>query len=190
MTRPPPVEALLFDLDGTLVDSMHLHFRAYWQELDARGIALDRERFDAAVGGRYSETIPALVDRELSAAEVEGIHDGKMRRFVDNLATEAIPVLPTAALLGANDLRVGLVTSGSWETVRVVLDRLDWLDVFDAVVTADDVTRGKPDPEPYELALARLGVDASHSVAFEDSDPGVEAARGAGIPTIDVRAVR
>lgn len=187
--RTPALEAVLFDLDGTLIDSMSLHYRAYRDVLADEGAAdLSRARFDASVGGRYTEAIPLMVDGPHEESFIERVHDHKVARLRELLDSVEIPVLPTARLLGLYGLvSLGLVTSGARASVDPVLARLGWGQTFDVVVTSDDVMAGKPAPDPYALAVASLGVEAHRCLVFEDTDAGVCSAQHAGLDVVDVR---
>ena len=172
--------ALLLDLDGTLVDSEPLHRRSYDVFLDRRGWTIDDVRIFT---GRRAEDVFATepgpwsgLDPEALAAEVRGI--------VDELGTPG-PVP------GAHDLfeaavsagvRLAIVTSARQAWVEVAVgEGLGVLDEVAVVVTAQDVTDGKPDPAGFVLAAERLGVDPARCLAVEDSPAGVQAAVGAGV---------
>jgi len=185
---PDEFRALSFDLDGTLLDSMGLHYEAYRRVFATRGFGVTRERFDAAVGGPYPAAIPAMVDLPLGGDSVEQIHDEKLAVMQEVIAEVPVLVLPAARLLALHGrMPLALVTSGARSGVASLLARLGWADLFDVVVSGDDVARGKPHPEPYEQAARRLGVPAGTCLALEDSDPGCVSALGAGMTVVDVR---
>ncbi len=105
------------------------------------------------------------------------------------LTTSEPKVLPCGLLLQAfaGRLPVGLASSGSREGIECILRRLAWTDLFDAIITGEDATNGKPHPELFMLAAKAIGVDGHQCLAFEDTDDGVASARAAGMNVFDVR---
>ena len=176
MSAPEAIEgALLFDLDGVLVDSIAAVARAWsWW---ARGHGLDPAPFVAAHGRPARESIAELApqfDADREAAAVEE------REAID---TAGVVAMPGAAEVLASGRPLAIVTSG---TRRLALSRLraSGLTVPDVLVTADSVTRGKPDPEPYLLAASQLGVSPADCTVFEDAPAGVRAGKAAGMRVI------
>lgn len=186
----PPVEAVLFDLDGTLVDTMPLHFSAYRDVLGEFGVALDFQAFMAASGGAARETIPKLLGGVATDVSVEEIHRRKVVRTTELLASSVPAALPCSLLLPVFSalLPVALVSSGSRRSVETTLSTMGWHHLFRAVVTGDDVVRSKPDPEGYLKGANLLGVDPARCLVFEDMEDGVAAARAAGMQVFDVRS--
>lgn len=189
MTAAGNFAAAVFDLDGTLVDTLGLHFEAYRDVFSRRGWELSRERFMRVVGGTAAETIPRMIDRSLSADEVAEVHRDKKARIEELFARAPIPLLGSSLLLRLlpDHLPTALVTSGSERGVRQLLERVGWDSRFDVIVCGGDVSRGKPDPESFLLAATRLSVPPAQCLAFEDTTPGVAAAEAAGMTVIDVR---
>jgi len=184
-----PVEAILFDLDGTLVDTMPLHFQAYREVLADVGISIDFESFMTASGGAARETIPRLLNGVACEISVDEIHRRKVKRAA-KLFSDAPPTpLPSAMLLPVlkKAFPIALVSSGSRNSVQTTLNSLGWGDLFGAIITGDDVVRGKPDPEGYLKGAAELGVAPCRCLVFEDMDDGVSAAKAAGMRVFDVR---
>lgn len=187
---PPPADALLFDWDGTLVDSQDANYRAMSHALSIAGIRLEREWFDARTGISSAEMI-GLLARELGVTlpllvdELVGRRDA---RFLE----EAASIRPHAAVLevveGARgSTRMAIASGGSREVIIGTLRHLPFRDSFDAVVTRDDVERGKPAPDIFLSAAAALNANPARCVVYEDSDDGISAARAAGMRFIDVR---
>jgi beta-phosphoglucomutase-like phosphatase (HAD superfamily) len=184
-----PLEAVLFDLDGTLVDTMPLHFQAYRDVLAEIGIPLTFEHFMEVSGGAARETIPRLVGAHRCDLSVEDIHGRKVKR-AEALFRDIRPqALPCALLLPlfAQSHPVGLVSSGSRKSVATTLEVMSWTSLFTTIVTGDDVARAKPAPDGYLKAAAALSVDPERCLVFEDMDDGVIAAEAAGMRVFDVR---
>lgn len=180
--------AVLWDMDGTLIDS-----EPYWIANET-GIAAEHgapwteEQALQMVGRPITDTGKAL-----SALGVPGtpddIADELVRRMAHLIRTEGPPWRPGARelldALRAAGIPCALVTMSYREMAQAVLDTLPE-GTFEAVVTGDEVTHGKPHPEPYLTAARMLGVDVRECVAIEDSVPGVESAEAAGAATIAV----
>ena len=183
------VEAILFDLDGTLVDTMPLHFQAYRDVLAEVGLDLGFEAFMAASGGAARETIPRLLAGRPCSLPVEEIHRRKMEKATALFLETPPTALPCALLLPVlrRSYPLALVSSGSRRSVGTTLAAMGWNAMFREVICGDDVTRGKPDPEGYLKAARLLGVEARSCLVFEDMDDGVAAATAAGMRVFDVR---
>ena len=184
-----PARALIFDFDGTLVDTMPLHYESYRQTFAEVGIALAPEDFYANIGGVARETIPRFLRGRPCAQSIAELHARKQVVAHELLRSAELPVLAAAELLRAfhGTLPIALASSGSRSGIDVVLDRLGWRSLFDAIVTGADVARGKPAPEIFLLAAERLGIAPRSCLVFEDTDDGVAAARAAHMAVFDVR---
>jgi len=184
------ITALIFDFDGTLVDTMPLHFEAYRRTLAEVGIDLSEADFFSSIGGNARETIPKLLRGRPCPWTVAEIHARKKSLVSELFATSPIPVLETAHLLElfAGHFRMALASSGSRMGIEQILRRLEWMDRFDVIVTGEDVPNGKPAPDLFLLAAEKLGVEPGGCVVFEDTDAGVMAAERGGMHVFDVRA--
>jgi HAD superfamily hydrolase (TIGR01509 family) len=184
--------ALLFDLDGTLVDTMPLHYKSYAQVLAQRGLKLSETDFMANIGAPARKAIPSFLEaagmRAASAADVAAIHAEKKRAFERFLAEDPPVPLAAAALLdaGRGRKKLALVSSGNREGVMALLAAMRWNNVFDVVISGDDVARGKPDPEPYLAAAAALNVAPRDCLVLEDTEAGFASGRAAGMTVLDV----
>jgi HAD superfamily hydrolase (TIGR01509 family) len=182
-TPPRPLRAVLFDWDGTIVDSAEASYRCYVRLFESYRIPFDRERFQQTYSPEWYRTYSALgLPREC--------WDEADRRWLDYYAAEENVVLSGAreALLRLRDegVAMGIVTSGTGRRVAREVEGLGLPDLFKVIVSADDVQRRKPDPEPLVIGLGRLGVRAAESVYVGDSPEDVEMARGAGVYVIGV----
>jgi beta-phosphoglucomutase len=184
----PRLRALLFDLDGTLVDSLGVNYAAYSRALLEVGARIEPEDVARAAAGRqWRDFLPALVREaglECDPAAVARRKGELYREMLGDLRVNS------ALLSLAGSVRPGmktvLVTTASAETVRAILRHFDLGDAFDLVITGDDVTRHKPDPEAYRLALTRLRLDPRECLAFEDSEVGVVSATAADVAVVRV----
>jgi HAD superfamily hydrolase (TIGR01509 family) len=184
MRKPYPFGAVLFDLDGVLIDTTEICYRV-WDEFGrSQGFVPTRDQLLATNGRRADETIrlwlgPTLTDHQIGAltADVAASHNRL-------LATEPMPPVPRAAefvrALQEAAVPVAVATSATSENARLALDRIGLGDVFGTVVSAADVMNGKPHPESYLTAARRLGVPAADSLVIEDSVSGIRAAKAAG----------
>ncbi|KXK63652.1 hypothetical protein AWW66_01415 [Micromonospora rosaria] len=173
-------DALLFDLDGTLVDSGAAIERAWRGWSDRHG--LDAERvLETSVGRRGVETVALVAPHLDSAREAGNLEAGQARDTVGVVPTPGAGIVLAAAAGGP----WAVVTSGT-RPVALARLRAAGLPVPTVLVTADDVTAGKPDPQGYLLAARRLGVEAGRCVVFEDTWPGVLAGQRAGMAVVGI----
>ncbi len=186
----PTRRAVLWDMDGTLVDSGDLHYRAWRETLAGRRPALGQPEFAATFGLRNDAVLRRLLDPHISDADIERLGELKETRYRALVHDEGVAALPGArawlARLAAAGWQQAIASSGPRANTEAILDALDWRGVFATVVAAEDVTHGKPHPEPFLTAAARLGAAPAACIVVEDAPPGVEAGRRAGMPTIGV----
>ncbi len=184
---PGEFKAYLFDCDGTVVDSMPLHYLAWRRALDAYSCDFPEELF-YEWGGKPVEEIL----RELSHAQ--GIHlpIQETADIKESYFHEALPQLTVVAevLEHIDDAHgrvpFAIVSGGGRESVKRSLDQLGLLDRFETFVCAEDYTHAKPHPEPYLIAAQRLGVAPADCLVFEDTQLGVNAAQAAGMKWVKV----
>jgi beta-phosphoglucomutase family hydrolase len=182
--------AAIFDFDGTLVDTMPVHFEAYRRVFAEVDIELTPEQFFSNIGGNARETIPKLLAGRACRVPHQELHARKKQLVNKLFAKEPIPVLETAKLLEVfhGKLPMALASSGSRPGIEIILQRFDWNRFFGAVITGEDAVNGKPAPDLFLLAAEKLSVDPHRCIVFEDTDAGVEAAHNAGMRVFDVRA--
>ncbi|MER3482445.1 MAG: hydrolase [Meiothermus sp.] len=178
------LNALLFDLDGTLADTDRLHEQAWLEALVRYGIQADHAYYQTHVSGKLNPDIVADILPQLSEAEGEAFLEGKEARFRE--LAKNLPPIPGLervwAWAKAEFLRLALVTNAPKANVEHMLGMLGL--EFEIVVIAEELAAGKPDPLPYRTALQALGIGPEAAVAFEDSPSGIRAAVGAGIRTV------
>ena len=181
--------ALLFDLDGTLLQSDPIHIEVYIALMAEHGMQIDEAFYMTHVHGRmnvdvFAEFLPDLADKQ-------ALSDEKEARFRAALP-RPYPAMPGAAALldraQAEGWPVAVVTNAPMDNAEAMLGAIGLRDRFGVVVSGEECPRGKPFPDPYLAAMAQLGVAPVACIAFEDSPSGVRAARAAGLLTIGLRS--
>jgi HAD superfamily hydrolase (TIGR01509 family) len=179
----------IFDWAGVIVDSSSQHERA-WERVAAElGLPLPADHFERGFGLKNERIIPDILSWTGDAAEIRRISLRKEALFREELRETGIVLLPGVApfleaLRGAGVPCV-VGSSSHRENISVALEVLG-VDVFESMVTAEDVSAGKPDPEVFLLAAERIGVPPRRCVVFEDVPAGVEAARRGGMKAVAV----
>jgi HAD superfamily hydrolase (TIGR01509 family) len=181
------IDALLFDLDGTLIDSMPLHQKA-WGRLHARlGLPFDDAAFFAATAGRANEEILVELVPQASAAERDALSLSKEEDYRALAAEELALIAGTLELKAAaraRGLRLAICTAAPPANIAVAEQRFGLGGLVDTVACPADGLRGKPHPDIFLEAARRLGLEPARCVVFEDAPLGVEAARRAGMPAV------
>ena len=188
-TPPPGTAGLIFDCDGTLADTMPAHYRAWTSMLDRYGIPFPEERF-YAMGGMPTARIIRVLAAEAGVPvdDVDRMVHEKESAFLANLhAVRPLEAVVAVAAAYRGRLPLAVASGGYRGTITRTLDQLGIRGWFDALVTAEDTPRHKPEPDVFLEAARRLGVAAGRCVVFEDTDIGLEAARRAGMASVDVR---
>ena len=181
-------DAILFDCDGTLADTMPAHYRAWLAVTAGHGLDFDEDRF-YAFAGRPTRDIAATLARDAGIEiDVDAAALLKEESFLEQL-DDVRPIDPVIAVVRRSQGRIpmAVVTGGYQRVCRRILERVGIADAFATIVASEDTTRHKPEPEPFLEAARRLGARADRCVVWEDSDLGIEAARRAGMDWIDVR---
>ena len=183
------LEAILFDLDGTLADTDSIHF-AVWQDILVRfDLDLDRNFYRQRISGRTNSKIIKDIIPQLTLEEAWKLATEKEETY-RRIANSLKPTPGLDKLLRLTDdmgIKRAVVTNAPEDNAVYMLKVLRLTDTFPTVVMAKDAPPGKPDPAPYQLGLSRLGViDAQKAIAFEDSAAGIHSAVSAGIYTIGI----
>ena len=187
---PEPFDALIFDCDGTLADTMPTHFIAWVESLRLFGGDITEGEFYEMAGVPTPEVIRILNAKHGYTMDVDAAHHDKEGRYVKLLPqiTELTPVADIARAYKGR-VPIAVASGGIRSVVTQTLTTLGLLELFDAIITADDVTHGKPAPDIFLLAAERLGASPAKCIVYEDGDAGLEAARRAGMRGIDVRVL-
>jgi beta-phosphoglucomutase-like phosphatase (HAD superfamily) len=183
-------DALIFDCDGTLADTMPAHYRAWREVLRPHDVIFSEERF-YALGGCPTRVIARLLCDEASRPfDVAEVVLAKEQAFLDQIDA-IVPLVKVVdiARAGRGVHPMAVASGGRRAIVERTLRQIGVLDWFAAVVTAEDTTRHKPDPDIFLEAARRLAVDPSDCTVYEDTDIGLEAARRAGMRAVDVRVL-
>ena len=182
-----PRAGLLFDLDGTLAQTEHLHHAAFNGLLALYGRSLDHPTFLRHVSGRSNDDITAYLFPDLDADERRRLAEDKERGFRE-LAAAGVELTPGAESLldwvRTRGVATGLVTNAPRENADLMVAVLGLREAFDVVICGTELERSKPHPDPYLAALDALGLDAAQALAIEDSMTGITAARAANLDVV------
>jgi beta-phosphoglucomutase family hydrolase len=183
-----PFRGAIFDCDGTLADTMPLHYRAWVEALAARNAEISEKLFYDLGGVPTADIVRILNNRFGYGLDVDETADAKEAAY-EALLPMAAPVSRVVALVRDYHGRypLAVASGGIRRLVDMTVGALGLTQHFHAVCTAEDVERGKPEPDLFLLAAAQLGVAPEECVVFEDSELGLEAARRAGMQPVDVR---
>lgn len=184
-------KALLFDVDGTLVDSNRLHAQAWTDAFAQFGIAIPVDTVQGQIGKGGDTLMPALLDPAIVDEHGEAISQARSNIFKERYADRVEPFSDVAALFHRarqDGWTIVLATSSPGEELEPHLDRLGVRNLIDAVTTADDAERSKPHPDIFAAALEKAGVAAMDAIVIGDSPYDMEAASKLGIPAIAVRS--
>lgn len=183
------MDSLIFDYDGVLANSEPLHWRSWAELLASYGLSLSWEQYLDIGRGIHDQAFLEAFGSSLAPRKIpESIwarSSERTKRVLEwSLMDPPIARETIEMVRSLRQFRVGLVTSSGRAEVEPVLRAVGIYECFNGFVFGDDVTRHKPDPQPYKL-IGRL-LDARSGVVFEDSDTGIESARGAGFRTVKV----
>lgn len=171
------------DLDGTLLDTVPANAASYRAALEELGFTVSDEYYaERCNGGHYTKFLRPLMGGAPSDADVERVHDRKKALYSEFLGlvrpNHALIELLRSMRTAGYDL--ACVTTGSRRNATEVLEHFGLADWFGLIVTGEDVRRQKPDPQGYELAMAHFGATPAETMIFEDSAPGLAAAKASG----------
>ncbi len=185
------IDALIFDFDGTLADTMFFHWKAWEIVARRHGIKLDQKRL-YSMGGIPSRDILLILRREQSLPDldIEAAAKEKEAEYVRMMGKVRL-IEPIASIARENrgKLPMAIATGGRRSIMETILPQLGIQDWFQAVVTSQDVTRQKPAPDIFLEAARRLGVEPQYCRGYEDTDLGLEGIRAAGMEAVDVRQI-
>ena len=184
--------AFIFDMDGTLIDNMRYHTSAWRVLLEENDIAFDERKFLVETAGKTNREILPTIFGDLTDERFSELALRKEDLYREIYLPHRKPLAGLTDLLEtARGLGVGLAvaTAASPRNLEFILDGLELREYFTALTTADDVKRGKPDPETFIISAEKLGVEPGRCIVFEDAFGGFEAARRAGMTAIGLTTV-
>ena len=182
------MKAAIFDLDGVIVNTVPLHFRAWQRMFDEYGKEFSFEDYKQKVDGIPRIDGARAILTGLSEDELKKAADKKQVYFLEYLNSEKIPVYNTTVDLikeiKKEDIKRGVISSS--KNCLPVLKKVGLVELFDVIITGNDVTKGKPDPQVFFMAAERMSVEPDLCVVFEDAVLGVEAAKRAGMKCVGI----
>jgi len=184
------VGAALWDMDGTLVDSAEYHWIAWRDTMASEGITITYDQFLATFGQRNDSILPLWLGADAPAERIQRVGDAKEELYRKLVRERGLDPLPGAMewveRLHQQGWLQAVASSAPRANIDVVLQVIGLAGDFQAIVSAEDVTRGKPDPQVFLTAAARLNVPPARCIVVEDAAHGVEAARRGGMRSIGV----
>jgi beta-phosphoglucomutase len=184
----PDTFAVIFDMDGVLIDTYHAHFQSWLMVAEREGLHFTEAEFAPTFGRTSREIIPYFWgEGRLNNEQIAAIDDAKEAFFREIISKDfsAMPgVKELLAELHRDGFKLAIGSSAPRESVEMVIDRLDAGRWFEASVSGKDVVHGKPNPQVFLLAAERLGVAPSRCAVVEDAPPGIEAAHAAGMKAV------
>jgi beta-phosphoglucomutase family hydrolase len=182
-----PFRAYLFDMDGTLADSMPLHYQSWVQAVEEGGGKFPEDVFYSWGGIPLPRTVEMLNERYGYSLPPDETARRKEQLYLA-MMSQVQPITSVVAHVEAQHGKISLaVVSGSpRESIVKTLTYLGLIDRFDVLVGAEDYTHGKPDPEPFLVAAQRLGVPPADCLVFEDAEAGIQSAEAAGMAWVRV----
>jgi beta-phosphoglucomutase len=186
---PNSHRAVLWDMDGTIVDSSYHHKIAWRETLRKRGMQFTEEDFRYVFGRRNDENIRKFMGNQISQQEIENIGAEKeitFRRLIKDSIKPFPGVIELIKSLAEVGFQQAIVSSAPIENIRLITEALGIKSYFRVIISGDDVTKGKPNPQAFLLAAKRLGIEAQGCVVIEDAVTGITAAKSGGIHCIAV----
>jgi beta-phosphoglucomutase family hydrolase len=182
--------AVLWDMDGTLVDSAEYHWRAWRDTMAREGSPITHEQFLASFGQRNDSILRQWLGEKATPDVIQRIGDSKEALYRQHVREGGIEPLPGVSewihRLHGQGWRQAIASAAPRANIETILEALGFANCFEETVSAEDVHRGKPDPEVFLVAAIKLGVPPEGCIVVEDAPHGVEAARAAGMKSIGV----
>lgn len=186
------IQAFIFDMDGTLIDSTQMDYDAWQRAMREHDAEFPYEDYIAKLGAKSSEIARQYLD--ISDEELDQLISRREEYFKQLVDEKGLSLLPGAEQflqqIRNTHLKTALATGANQRKLDFILDKLPLRQYFDAFVTADDVSQGKPDPEVFVQAATKLGVDPADCVVMEDAANGLQAAKNSGMRCIALTTTR
>lgn len=188
LIRSLNIEAVIFDLDGTLIDNNAYHLASWRKYLEEKKIDITAENYRLHINGRTNkDAIEYIYQRKMTdeeamiyALEKEAVY----RKMYAPYIKPVNGLLPLLSILRSSGIKIGMATSGVPVNIDFLFQHIPIKDYFDVVIHSHHITKGKPDPEIYMKAAETLEVSTERCIAFEDAAVGVYSAKSAGMYTI------
>jgi beta-phosphoglucomutase family hydrolase len=184
------LKAVLFDMDGVIVDNLPYHVEAWLLFCERNGIPLTKQVFYKELNGMNSkDTFEWFYKKEMTRAEVEVLEEEKellYREFYAEHRKPAKGLLTFLHDLRSRGIKTALATSAGPGNIDFIVDGLGIRDQFDAIIGGAEVTKGKPDPEIYLKAAALVGVSPADCIVIEDSLQGIASGQAAGASVVGI----
>jgi len=182
------IRGYIFDCDGTLTDSMPLHYIAWHKTMQRHGIHFSEDRFYELAGVPTDKIIQLLAAEQSVQVDPALASQEKEQVFLESIELLS-PIEPVVAKVKSVVTRypIGVASGGTREAVLAQLRQIKLHDLFPVIVTAEDTERHKPEPDVFLEAARRMQVNPSACCVYEDSDLGIQAAEAAGMQWVDVR---
>lgn len=182
-------KAVIFDMDGTLVDNMAYHQQAWIGYFKSRGLHITPEEYEEKNYGIITEIVPRFFDRQLTTEEITQYGEEKETFYRQLYAPHMKPVdglIPFLEKLKQQDIRIGLATAANRPNIDFVLDGLRIEEYFSVITGGEEVKKGKPDPEVFLTTARNLKVDPADCLVVEDSVTGIKAGLAAHMKVMAV----
>lgn len=184
--------AFIFDMDGTLVDNMQFHTEAWQMMLKENGVKAQAEDFLVKTAGKTNREIIPQIFPNASHRKIKELAERKESLYRELFLLERKPITGAIEFLTESKslgVKMAVATAAPVANMEFILDGLDLRKFFAAIITAEDVTHGKPDPEFFLQSAAKLGVEPKNAIVFEDAIGGFEASHRAGMKSIGIATV-
>lgn len=191
MKLPPHIKGLVFDCDGTLADSMPLHWRAWQMVTQRHGLHFPEDRFYSLGGIPSRDILKTLAKEQGRSLDHLAVAHEKEEAYLPLMAQiEPIHAVLEIARTNHGKIPMAVASGGTEKIIGQVLDHLKIRHLFDAIVTSEMVKNQKPAPDIFLEAARRIRVNPKFCRAYEDTDLGLQAIRAAGMEAVDVRELR
>lgn len=182
-----PFDAFLFDLDGTVADTIPFHYRSWMLALREYDCPFPPDMFDAMNGITFPRTVEILNEKYARTMSVNAVVKAKEKFYLELLPRlRAVPEVLDVIEKNHGRVPFAIVSGSPRSGIDATLSLLGLTDRFEAIVGQEDYVHGKPNPEPFLVAAKKLGKIPDRCLVFEDADPGVEAARAAKMQCVRV----